>query len=267
MWQTPSSYFHKQSPLGRVIIGHWLFYFLSLSCGKQHGEAEHLARFFVPIELSSGRLSLIATPSSYAISLSGCDSSFASTATEASNLLEVYKDDTNCLAKLDSFNFNGKNFVPSIGDPFTTWQNGDTATFEDSSDSGNTLRLKLTNTLSNPVEVGDTVSYEISEIEMETGTSLLGVTSGTSAAVISAASDPPSFTLKTVELVGVSAGKGGVFTFTLECTANQALDTCVGVDLTDLSYILVEDSYSSAPSLVQLNSIFSGGGQALVLEI
>ncbi len=217
----------------------------------------------------SGGFGLLAAATAYTIQLSGCLSGYSATVTEA-NLdgLEVYKDDQGCLAKLTHFAINGKQYYPTAADPFMTWQAGDVARFDEIGEPGVVpLYTIVTSTLSNPVVGTDIIKYGLAAIDQGKFHSLLWSKVGASAKIIAGVNPPPSFTVRSVELIGNDLATGaGKFKFVLECTAPIGItNVCVGVNFADMDYRLVKDVYSDAPSQAQSDTIFSSGGAAITL--
>jgi hypothetical protein len=69
-----------------------------------------------------------------------------------------------------------------------------------------------------------------------------------------------------VSFVGVTAGGAGQFDIILECTSDIGVtDTCEGVDFTDTTYKLVEDTYTSTMSIGDANALFPAGESSITL--
>lgn len=218
----------------------------------------------VPENIAQNSLDLAGVATSYSISLVSCLSGLTSTINQNTSSIKVYKYDQNCLAKLTSFTYNGRTYEPSTGDPFTTWQQGDEAIFEDTLDSNNTLYVKIASTLQSPVVGNETIEYIFADTR--TGTSVNGLIStsfSTGTDLIGGSQAASSFTIYQSEFVGLGSSNEGQFQFILECTVDVSSSTCDQVDMADMEYMLVEDTYSGSPSHSQAETLFSSGGTTI----
>ena len=87
----------------------------------------------IPITVSETEqgFNLLGAATAYTMSLDGCASGLTATVTEANAGLRVYKYDQGCTAKLTQFTYAGNVYTPKSGAGFTTWADGDTATFQE----------------------------------------------------------------------------------------------------------------------------------------
>lgn len=208
---------------------------------------------------------LAANANNFTINMENCASGYTSTADEVSLNLQVYKDDESCLAKLTTFAFNGFIYVPSSGDPFTTWGTGDTATFEVSGAPSNNYLVTVTSTLSNPIQASDTVYYEFSNLGSGTGKNLLNSVVGFSEQLTGGAQSPPAFTIIKSQLLGETAGKGGQWVYTLECTSMMSGSDCGGVNLSLIRYRLLQDTFNSDLLIAEAAALFPTGESSISL--
>lgn len=199
----------------------------------------------------------LASATAFSISLDSCQSGYTSTANQGSTNLQVYTHDRGCLAKLTTFTYDGIAYTPKTGSTFSTWLAGDTAVFENTG-QGVELTVRVVSQLSNQVIPADSVSYEFYDIDEGTTQSLLDVTIGTDGTL--GAGTPPSFSVYSIELTSTDAATGAFdFVIILECTAAISGNSCQGVDMANIDYRLVQDTYSSAPSLVEAAALFPTG--------
>jgi hypothetical protein len=223
---------------------------------------------FVRADNTKNTFSLVSTADTWTIQMTDCLSGYGATVTEA-NLdgLEVYHFDRGCLVKLTQFTYGEKTYVPTAGDPFTTWQAGDTATFDEVGEPGITpLRLTIVSTLGNPVSGSDSVTYGWHNLASGNDRDILWTTVGATGQIQDGGSLPPSFTIKSIELTGTTAGEGGAFQFVLECTATIGItNVCESVDFADLDYKLIEDTYGSSIDEATGDAIFATAGTAVTL--
>lgn len=210
---------------------------------------------------------------SYSVTLTGCASGYTET---SSTTLSPYNFDVGCYAKLTQFVYDGTdNFTytqTAAGasafnpDNRTGYLAGEQAVFATDDVGAPThktkLRVYVEQQLSNAITAGDAVIYRFSHIEKGSDKTILKSTidrDGTTVTVTSVA--PPSFTLDTANLVNITATGAGEWEFILQCSANisGAGDdrVCAQVDMFDnLRVKLVEDSWSSSPTVTDLESAF-----------
>lgn len=206
--------------------------------------------------LNKMSFSLINEASKYSISLDNCLSGYSSTSTELNPSMQAYKFDSNCLAKLESFEFQGRTYIPSNSNPFTTWQVGDVAVFEDQVSPSNTFFVEVMATLSSPIVGAEEVYYEFYEDTQLGGNgSILEATIGAQAVNAKGQDTPPDFSPITANFIGETPGGGFTLEFILNCNTVMVGDICGGVDLQDIRYILVEDIYGGSPSRGELKNI------------
>jgi hypothetical protein len=212
----------------------------------------------------SGALSLTAGATAFQISLGGCASGYASTATEASPNLQAYKFDRGCLAKLTSFQFSGVTYVPSSGSPFTTWAVGDTATFVDSLNVNNTIRVAVYAQLSNPIAAADAVEYRFSQVAAGADKNIAASVVGASHTLAVTGEAAPDYQVTSVSFQNITAAGAGQFQFGLECKVAVAAGACRNTTQTGVDYKLVEDTFGSVLTLDQAATIFATAGTAVV---
>jgi hypothetical protein len=215
----------------------------------------------IPVKLTEKKKGFsLADATTYSISLTDCASGYTSTANQNSSSLKVYKFDRDCLAKLTQFQLNGFTYTPQAADPFTTWQTGDTATFEVAASPSNTLQVKVISTLDDPISGTEAVEYRFSTIESGANETIADTDVGDPHTMTVAGQDAPSFTIHSVELVGITAGGAGQFEFVMECTSDitgaGATTACLDVLFTDIRYKLIEDTYGSTLTYAQAQALF-----------
>ncbi|MBP6217101.1 MAG: hypothetical protein KA436_00780 [Oligoflexales bacterium] len=215
---------------------------------------------------SDGGLGLTAAAATYKISITGCASGLTGTATEADVNLKVYKQDRGCLGQLTEFTYLTKTYKPKTGFTFTTWLAGDTATFENTSDPNPNDRLSVTviSQLSSPTAVADTIQYRFSYITVgatDAAPNVLSKTTvGESHVVSVPGQNPPNFNISLVTFPGISATGGtGQFVFKMTCNIAMVGDVCDGVNLTEISYKLIKDTYTGVMFVQDAQSIFPTG--------
>lgn len=204
----------------------------------------------------------------FTIELTSCLSGYTTTVTEAnSDGLEIYNYDRQCKAKLTQFSANGRTYVPTIGDPFTTWQPGDSAIFDEVGEPGNVpIKMVVLSTLGDPVTSSDTVKYGWATIAEASTNAILWSTVGVSGEVQHLTNLPPSFSIRSIEFLGLTPGEGGQYRLVLECTGTIGItNVCSLVDMSELDYKLVKDTYSGTIDKVAGDAIFSTPGTPVTL--
>lgn len=205
----------------------------------------------------------------YSISLTDCSSGYTATITEANvDGLEVYRDDRDCLVKLTQFTQGGKVYFPTSYDPFTTWQAGDTAVFDEAGEPGiQPYTLVMTSTLESPIVGNELIQIGTDEvIKANTKGTILAVTLGAVNSRSFAGGVVATMNLRSVTLTGVTATGAGKFILVLECTSSIGVsDTCGSVPFTATDYILVEDTAGNNPTRAECQTYFAGGSTVITL--
>ena len=215
----------------------------------------------IPISLTEKTASLsLASSTTYTIALTGCASGYTSIAHETSSNLQVYKFDRNCLAKLTQFQLNGFTYQPHTD--FTTWQAGDTAVFQSTTNATDQLTVKVITTLASPISGTESVHYQFSTIVKGSDSTLGQTDVGDAHTMTVDGQAAPSFTVKSVQLTGISNTGAGQFNFVLECTSNitgnAGTTACLDVLYSDITYTLVEDTYGSTMTYANAQALFPG---------
>jgi len=209
---------------------------------------------------------LVASATAFDISLEGCATGYTSTADEGSTALQVYKFDRGCKAKLTGFEYGGRTYIPTVADPFTTWNAGDSALFDEAGFPGtNAITVNVISQLADPVSGTEAIVYQFSEIVKGADESILEATVGAAHTLTVDSQPPPSFTIHSVEFLGVTAAGAGQFRFTMECTTALVVDECENVDMADLTYKLVQDTYADTMNIAEANALFPAGETAVTL--
>ena len=132
-----------------------------------NGSESRLVDIPIVMQTSSNGTSgfgLLANPS-YVMDLVGCQSGYAVTTTEVQPNLKVYRFDRNCKARLVQIVIEGHTLIPTIADPFTTWDANDKATFDEVGEAGTfAVEVIVISQLSDPVTGGDVIEYQIRDI-------------------------------------------------------------------------------------------------------
>lgn len=206
----------------------------------------------------------LASATSYSMSLEGCVSGLSyPTITNANPSIDVYKFDQGCIVKLNNFVFNGITWVPSAGDPFSSWVTGDSAIFEDQLDPANTMSVVVNSQLDDPVSGTESVEYFFSEIVAGADQAIAKNIVGDAHALSVNGFAAPSFTIDAVSFTGMTAAGAGQFVFTLECseavTGSGATEACAGLLLDDVTYKLVPDTYGGVLTIADAIALFPSG--------
>jgi hypothetical protein len=211
----------------------------------------------------------LTSATAYTITLAGCASGYTATVTEANaDGLEVYEHDRNCLAKLTQFTWNGTVYYPTAGDPFTSWQVGDIARFDETGEPGTApLYVGVSATLQTPVTSSDQIRYSVLDNDSGATRKLLAGTIGTSGNIPVDPQPAPSFNIESIELVGLDAAtEAAKLVIILECTASIGIsNTCASVDLATIDYKLVSDTYGGSLNQSQADAIFATAGTSVSL--
>ncbi len=209
----------------------------------------------------------LAAATAFSMSLDGCSSGLTySSITEANTNIDVYKFDQSCLVKLESFTFGGITYIPTAANPFTTWADGDIATFIDQTDivSGATIKVVVDTQLPSPIAGTESVSYSFSEIVAGTDQSIAGSVVGDAHGLSVAGQEAPNFKISGVQMTGMTANGAGIFKFFMECnvTATDSGATCDGLGNALVTIALVEDTYGGVLDLSQAAAIMASNETA-----
>lgn len=224
----------------------------------------------IPVSISeSGATALnLAPASAYSISLDSCASGYTSAADETDSTLAVYKFDRDCLAKLTAFTAGGISYQPQSGSDFTTWLAGDEATFEEVGTPANTVTVRVVETLAAQILGTETINYAFSEVDAGVDENIADSVVGDSNPLQIEGQAAPAFSINAVNFVGINATGGGEFEFKLECdslqTGTDATAACEALNLTDVQYKLVDDTFGGAITAAEAQTIFASGESSIL---
>ncbi len=231
--------------------------------GQQQSRLEQIdpkQEFSVSITDKGTSLNLTSDISAYTVELDSCATGFTSTANESNGAITAYVGDVGCLAKLTSLTISGTTYTESSADGFDTWQSGDTATFESTSDASDKIRVGVLAQLSSPIADADSISFAYVEIK-EGASQNVGsnvVTQATNLEV--SGQSAPGFEIISVAFEGVTETGAGQFVFTFECAETQLytdiLASCDNTLLVDLRYKLIADTYDGSLTLSEAQALF-----------
>lgn len=240
----------------------------------------------VPISIEHKVFGLAGTAATaYDVTLAGCLSGYGASVDETNvDGVEVYKDDRSCLAKLTAFTAGGVDYAaanPGATD-FTLWTANDTAYF---TNAGNTAKIavKVISQLASPISGTEAVVYNFSELLDGTGDYVFSEAEVSDAHTITVESqEAPHFDVIAATYVGADDTTGEPqLSFKLECVddptagspnsiamtdgAPNTNNICGNVNLTDVTYKLIKDTYSSVLTISDADTIFGVAGQAVTL--
>lgn len=207
----------------------------------------------------------LAAANSYSMSLDGCASGLTvASITQANPSVDVYKFDQGCLVKLNSFVLSGITYTPTAGDPFTTWADGDIATFEQAGNPSNRFTVVVSSQLNDPITGTESVSYTFAQLVAGTDESIAESVVGDSHALSVSGQDAAAVDVVGVTMTGMTAGGAGQFTFKVECTTpitgTAPNYSCGNNVMTTLKYVLVEDTYGGTLTVAQADALFVSAG-------
>jgi hypothetical protein len=157
--------------------------------------------------------------------------------------------------------FDGATYVPTVADPFETWETGDVATFENT--TGDKLRVVVAAQLASPVTSADEITYTFSMIDKGDDDTVPETSEGHVITV--EGQDAPAFEIQKVTFEGLNDSGAGEFVFTMNCleTVTGSIATndlaCKQLDLSAIDYKLVKDTYSDTMTLEQASAEFPTG--------
>ena len=233
---------------------------------SQNDERE-LIDIDVQVDEKEQGFNLTASATAYSLTIDSCASGYTTTVDENSPTVKAYKFDRDCLAKLTTFTINGITYNPDSADLFTTWQAGDTATFEDALDNTNKIAVSVVSTLDNPISGTEAISYAFEDIKKGSDENIAENVVSDTHAISVTGEVAPNFTIAAVSYVGMTAAGAGQFTVKFNCDSNitgsGATTACEGQLMTDLKYKLVEDTYGGTLTQAQAAALFPTGESSI----
>ena len=236
------------------------------------GGGQELVTVSVGVQESDTPLFSLAAATSFDMSLEGCQSGLTyANILDTNPNIDVYKFDQDCVVKLNQFVYGATTWVPSAGDPFTSWATGDVATFEDSTDPANTIRVVVASQLDNPVSGTEAISYTFSEIQAGADETIAKNVVSDAHAISVSGQSAPNFTINAVSFTGLTATGAGQFSFTMACATNVSGTVagddlaCEGVDLSTITYKLIEDTYAGTLTIADASALFPTGESAITI--
>lgn len=216
----------------------------------------------ISVGVAEQGLSLAASASAFSVSIDGCVSGLTGSVTEASPSIDLYKGDSSCRGKLVSFTVGGQAFSATNPNatPFAAYTVGSKAVFTNAAGTSK-MDVSITQQLSSPLVASDAVSFSFMTLTKGSGSVIASNALGQPHAVTVGGDKAPDFRIDAVDFQGLNPDGSGRFVFTLECLSTivtGASASCSSLLFTDLSYVLVEDTYSGAPTVAQLASMFPG---------
>lgn len=220
----------------------------------------------IPIEFGSSSEGLLELRKAdgYFLKVDGCRSGYVGTATEATKEINIYRDDQNCLAKLESITLDGALFQPVPGSGFQNWQAGDLALFQKVGSTDTTLRVQVRSQLSSPVVTSDVISYSFSEMKQKEPTTIPNQSVSEPHSVSIDGELAPPFQIQLAAFKSINAEGAGLFEFTLQCNQLQTgtdLQSSCGGSLNKLiDYKLVEDTFAGKLEYKDALKLFESPG-------
>jgi hypothetical protein len=206
----------------------------------------------IPLEVVDKTALSLTSASAFSMDLTGCASGYTFTATEANASINVYKYDEGCLLKLKSLTVGGVTYTSSNtgATDFTNWQDEDAAIF--TNDSGLSIAVGVISQLDDPISGTEAVSYTFAMVTSGSDETIADTDVGDGHAISVDGHPSPSVTISSVAFSDIASNGAGQFSFNLECVSSIFNGLCDGVDMTGWEYALVEDTYSSAPTALDL---------------
>ena len=214
------------------------------------------------LRLTTGQaLGLTAAADDFSLDIDSCATGYTNTGiTSASPNVDVYKGDLGCLAKLKSLTLGANVYTPSTD--FTTWQAGDTAVFTDGT---NNLALSIQTTLNDPISGTEAIAIAFTEIDSGTDVLVAENAIGDSHSISVSGEASPAFQVVAggITLNSVTAGGAGNFSIDVACenavVGTGATATCDAQLVTDMTYVLLNDTYGGTMTLAEAQTAIAGG--------
>lgn len=214
----------------------------------------------VPIDIAEDSKLSLAAATEFRMSLVGCASGHSlNSIDESIASISVYKGDTDCLVKLDSFKTStGVTYTPMGRLLASAFSEGSTIAFWSSVDPSEKAFVTVASQLSSPIASDDRISFTF--VRMSKGEQKSVSTEGNVGTLEVAGDEAPKFQILTSSMVSISSDGYGMFEFTLECEELIKVDMCGNSSFSELSYLLValDDTTKFVElSLTQANTYFA----------
>jgi len=199
---------------------------------------------------SEGFSLTLANASNYLVHIAGCASGYVGDLSSSSPNANLYKGDRNCRGRLTTFTYRGTDFTPDPNFNFHTDLIGDTAVFL-SGDLLTIMDVTVLSQLSSPILAADHIDYEFHErpVASALGGSALGLKLGvTGKARKVPTSVAPNLGYFSSLLIGeVAAIQTFNYKLSFQCNTLMVSGKCGTQALTNISYLLVKDTYGGTP--------------------
>jgi hypothetical protein len=205
----------------------------------------------------------LADATDFSMSLLGCASGLTyPSITKSDDKIDVYRFDQGCYVKLNSFNLNTINYVPTAGDPFETEHPvNDFAIFADEANPSNTLRVKVASQLTfGGILNTDNVSFSYTEIVKGADEQVAKNIVSDEHTLSVGGVDAAKVAITKVTMKGMTSAGAGLFEFEVSCTEAVNAGACAGNALTSLKYRLVKNTWTGEPSYNDINDLFASAG-------
>lgn len=224
---------------------------------------------------STSELDLSAIPSDIVLSVDKCGGGASnggynlSTSSSKPLGLNLYADNPNCIVKLIDFKIGNTTYAAAGPNaiPFTTWQVGDVAVFQNVDGSMDLVQVTVMSQVSTSgVDSNDAVAYEyVGLTSTTTVTNTAGQGQAGANVMVTASGEAiPNFSIADARFLNVNPNGSANLAFSLECGVPMTGDsvdtyTCDSQVLqSELDYVLVPDIYSHGSLQVsEANAAFS----------
>jgi len=180
------------------------------------------------------------------ISISGCASGFSDTLTDANftaSAVELYDQDTGCVAALNSFQVNGITYSAPAS---PVWDEGSHMTY---SGSGSTLEVTVASQLAGTISAGQQITFTFSELIKGSEQDIVRGDVVAEGSIAISGEEAPDFTVSKTIYNKISTGGYPKFQFKLECgsdvvyssAGNHSATTCNAQTMASLKYMLFQD--------------------------
>ncbi|MFW7379881.1 MAG: hypothetical protein ACOH5I_13800 [Oligoflexus sp.] len=146
---------------------------------------------------------------------------------------------------------------------------GQSATYVNNADPNDKLTIYIESQLSSPLSATETVIFSYTEAKQGTAKNLNGADVGNQQNLEVSGQPAPQFEISNLVFNGIVDSQGvGAFTFTVECQVpitNDGTDNfCDDLNLNDVRFQLIEDTYSGEMSMADAANVFdANAGQAV----
>jgi hypothetical protein len=239
--------------------------FITSGCGKgsKNSTNQRISDSFsetveIPISLTGGAASLLASAQSFRMSITNCVSGYTnSNITEQTSTVSVYKGDIDCVTTLNRF-------VTSSGVAYvwdaslsTSWNRGSLITFKNETNVNDRVVVSVVSVLSSPIQSSDAIKFSYLEISQGSEKTIAEGAITDSINLEVSGKEAPKFSISQASITSINSDGKPNFKFSLACDGIMVSGSCYSVKPTSVRYRLIAKDFSGELSVQAAAQYFS----------